>query len=118
MELGEVFEEACRYGNLGLIKLCVKHGADIYAWDNWAVRCAAGSGNLDAVKYFVEKHGADITACDNFAVIWAAENGHRNIIKYLVEKGADVTASNNYAVRLAAANGHQHVVEYIKSITK
>ena len=83
MNQNEKLINACKAGDLNLVKSLVQSGANIHAQDNAALRWAAGKGHLDVVKHLVEQ-GADIHALDDDdALCWAAENGHLEIVNYL-----------------------------------
>src|SRR5581483_8827976 len=113
----------CENGYLSIVQYLISLGADIHAYDNYAVRRASENGHLSVVQYLVElgnSHrlspnstcryadkvsvGADIQACDNYAVKRASEYGHLSVVQYLVSVGADIHADYNYAVKGASKN--------------
>jgi ankyrin repeat protein len=88
--------DACKTGDLNLVKDLVSQGADIHACeDDDALRCAAFKGHLEIVKYLVSQ-GADIHAYEDGALRWAACDGHLEIVKgiILVEKRKKVWQIN------------------------
>ena len=92
------FAEACKTGDLQVVRYLVSQGADVKA-----VKLATISGHLEVVKYLVSQ------GADNEPVIPFASNyGHLEVVKYLVSQGADVRANDN-AVRMASYNGHLEV---------
>lgn len=101
--------------DIELVKYLVENNADIHAYEDLAVRWAAGNGHLEIVKYLLEI-GADIHVYDDLAVRWAAENGHLEVVKYLVKNGADIHARDDLAFQWAAERGHLEVVNYLKSL--
>lgn len=103
---------AAEKGYLEVMKYLHKNGVDITAGNNDVVIHAAKEGHLEAVE-FLHKNGADITADNNYAVIQAAGQGHLEVVKYLYENGADITADRNCAVRWAARYGHLEMVKYL-----
>ena len=60
----------------------VSIGADIHAWNDYALRMASRNGHLDIVKYLVSK-GADIHAWNDYALRMASLNGHLDVVNYL-----------------------------------
>src|SRR5581483_1667920 len=105
----------CENGHLSTVQYLVSVGADIYAYNNDAVRRASENGHLSTVQYLVSV-GADIHADNNDAVRRASKNGHLSTVQYLVSVGADIHADNNDAVRRASKNGHLSTVQYLVSV--
>jgi len=76
--------------------------AEMQAWiekekkrldDEFALRDAAGKGNLQQVKDFVERGVAINTPKKNQSPLsWAIQKNHFDVAKYLIEHGADVNA--------------------------
>ena len=62
--------------------ILIKDGANIHAYDDYALRWAAENEHLDVIKYLVE-NGADIHAYYDYALRWAAGEGHLDVVKYL-----------------------------------
>ena len=83
---------------------------------------AAGTGNLEGVRLFVEagvsrvnvKYSTGVTALH-----LAAQNGHLAVVQYLVLRGADIEAllveHNLTPVVLAQQHGQTAVVEYLQN---
>jgi ankyrin repeat protein len=80
---------ASKYGYLEVVEFLTKHGADLTAGDNDAVKWASHNGHLEIVEFLTE-NGADITAQDNYAVRWASNNGHLEVVEFLLANGADI----------------------------
>ena len=108
---------ASRSGHLEIVKFLVENGANIHADDDYALRWASTKGHLETVKYLV-KHGADIHAHDDYALGFASAYGHLEVVKYLVENGANIHADDDLALRWASADNHQEVVKYLERVVK
>jgi len=98
--------------DLDVIKSLVEEGADIHAWDDYALRWASEFGHFEIVKFLVEKD-ADIHSRGDYALRWASRNGHFEVVKFLVEKGADIHFLDNYALRCASEYDQLEVVKFL-----
>lgn len=78
--------------NVEVMKYLIKHGADVHADNDYAIRYSAINGYLEVVKYLIE-HGADVHADNDFALRCSVEMGNLEVVKYLLEQGADVHAA-------------------------
>jgi ankyrin repeat protein len=87
--LKNLFINACKAGQLELVKKLVEQGVDITTKNNWALRYGSRCGNLEIVKFLVES-GADVRANDE-PLRLAAENGHLEVVKYLLKNGANIS---------------------------
>ena len=105
--------KTCRDGDLSAAKKYIERGANIRAWDDWPLRCAALYGHLDIVKYLVERE-SNIHAGRDAALRLAAYHGHLEVVKYLVEQGANIHEWNDYVLRCAVDKGHLQVVNVIR----
>ena len=81
-----------------VVKALLDAGADVHAGDDMALRWAAESGCLEAVKILlaVRTHegqdaGADVHAGKDQALCSAANRGNTKIIKMLLDAGADTS---------------------------
>ena len=97
-----------------ITRACLAAGADVHAYNDFALRNAAKGGRYEIVKLLVEA-GADVHAEDDFALREAAENGRFEIVKYLVEAGADVHAWYGCALRMAKKENHTKIIEYLEN---
>ncbi len=90
----------------------------VFATGCATIYSAAGSGNLAAVKQYLQD-GADVNARakDGWPpLIFAARNGHLDVVKYLVDKGADMNAKDKKGwtpLMWATDEGHLDVVEFL-----
>jgi serine/threonine-protein phosphatase 6 regulatory ankyrin repeat subunit B len=81
-------------------------------------RSAAGSGNLDAVKEFLND-GVDVNSSSNrgyTALISASLRGHTAIVNILLENGADVNARDNDGdspLMASISKGHTDVAKLL-----
>jgi ankyrin repeat protein len=60
----------------------IKHGANIHARNDLALRHASAYGKLYIVEYLI-KNGADVHARDDYALRWASANGHLAVVECL-----------------------------------
>lgn len=86
-ELNYKFIEACKSGDLELVKKYHKMIANVYV-------------------------DVDI----DWVLMSAADNGHLHVVKYLVDSGANIYRDDNWALCLATMNGHLNVINYLRSI--
>jgi len=106
---------------VGVIAVAVLAG-----WLFWpfSVREAVRSGNIHAVRRFVEKGGdvnvkdkqRDFSIGDTTLLMHAAKNGRFEIAQYLIEHGADVNAvnrQNDTALVRAAFFGHTDIMQLL-----
>ncbi len=96
--LGTVVEK----GYLDAVKFVVDKGADVQAYNNYAICLAAQNGHLDMAKFLVDR-GADVQADNNYAVLHASKHGHLDMVKFLIDKGADGRVCNNHTTDMDMA---------------
>ena len=81
-------------GNLSIVRFLERHGADIYAENNYSLNMlhVASQGNQPStIVYFIEKH-IDINSIDRVKstpLHWACYAGAENAVSYLIAYGAD-----------------------------
>lgn len=89
--------DAAVRGHWGLVKLFLKHGADInYSPHGRTVLdFACEENNHEMVKFLIEK-GADIESKKDSLFTGAASRGHWDMVQLLLEYKPNVNAENNY----------------------
>ena len=93
------FVEACKSGDLEVVKYLVSQGANVTDDNNnYAVQVASMNGHLEVIKYLVSQ-GADVTSYNNWALRYASKNGHLEVVKYLVSQGAPTTNISKRALQ-------------------
>lgn len=106
-------KEACRNGNLDVVKYLISRGADIHHSKDLACRIASQNGKLDIVKYLISI-GSNIHAKDDYAFRKACQFNHMPVVKFLVENGANIHANNNEVSKLLKYN--KILKKYLSSI--
>jgi ankyrin repeat protein len=81
-KLNKLLINACKYGDLELVKYSLREGADIHRNEDHPIQMAADEGHLEVVRYLVSQ-GANICVLENCALKLASENGHLEIVQYL-----------------------------------
>ena len=106
--------KAAEKGNIDIVKFMIKEGADVHAYNDYAIKWSSENGHTEIVKLLLE-NGADIHARYDMALRLASLFGHTETIKVLLENGADVHAQNNQALIWANEQGHTETVKLLKS---
>jgi ankyrin repeat protein len=112
MGLDNVLLDACRIGDLKIVKQLENQGVDINL-KNLPVRKALACGQLEVIQYLNSKGGGTHILGHDRGLALSARAGHLSVVKYLVELGADVQFYNNYAVRHAYKKGHFEVAQFL-----
>ncbi len=106
---------ACREGYVDLVKILVKHGADIEAVDGIdysALMWASYNGRTEILQFLIES-GADTSA---MTIREWASAGIKEKVLTLIGSGADVNESTSYgttALMRASANGFTEIVQIL-----
>ena len=113
----EILIDGAAEGKEDWVMIALNRGADIHAFNDYALRWASQNGHTEVVKILLEA-GADVHAPDedgpDAALRWASYNGHSAVVKILLEAGADVHAENDLALRLASHDGRFEVVKLLE----
>ena len=119
--LSYVLLDACKNGNIDLVKKMLSYGADVNAKNNngnTPLHLASRKGHTEIVKLLLE-HGADANVKNNdgeTAFDWASYEGHTEIVKLSLEYGADVNVKDNDGntpLRWASSNGQTEIVKLL-----
>ena len=81
--LNKTLRDESKKGRLDHVIIAVNQGANIHAYNDWAVISASINGHIDVVRYLVNE-GANIHARDDYAIRLASYNGHLEVVKYLL----------------------------------
>jgi len=121
---GTPLMSAAANGNLELLKLLLKYGADPdLPGDGKATALMSATGHTEIFKILVS-HGANIRAKDNYGrtvLIWAALHGTEEVVTLLCKMGADPEIKDkggNTALTEAKNNGRSRIAELLKNCSK
>jgi hypothetical protein len=111
---------AAWYGNIAMMELFVKHGADVNRTNRFneqALMQAVWKGQREAAVWLIE-HGARVNRDGKAwsALHYAAFAGHVQIARLLMQNGADVNAKTNNgstALMMAAHEGSEKIAEML-----
>ena len=84
MNMQDVFQEACRFGHIAVVKaLLADKRVDPTDDDNCAIRWASYYGRIEVVKALLADKRVDPTARNNEAIRDAGWNGRTEVVKLL-----------------------------------
>lgn len=90
--------------NWDMVFVLLEHGADIHAYNDYALRLSAASGRADIVTALLGL-GADINAGKGIGICSALElsvkHNHASVVTVLLRANVDIHADNDYALRLS-----------------
>ena len=113
--------EACRLGNMDLVKKIIEYGMTDEEKDkniDILLLVACKHGHLELAKYLVEK-GSSIDYVDEFGfncLLMASYHSHLELIKYFLDIGCDINQKDYEAetsVMYACANGNFEICKYL-----
>ena len=121
---GTPLMSAAANGNIELLKLLLKYGADPdLPGDGKANALMSATGHTEIFKILVS-HGANIHARDNYGrtvLIWAALHGTEEVVTLLCKMGADPEIKDkggNTAFTEAKNKGRSGIVELLKKCSQ
>jgi NAD(P)-dependent dehydrogenase (short-subunit alcohol dehydrogenase family) len=76
-------------GHAATVEVLLRHGANVHALEDRALRWAAGKGHSATVELLLLAHGADVRALNDEALCRAARDGHSATVEALLAHGAD-----------------------------
>jgi len=103
---------ASYWGHVSCVECLLRHGADVHADQDCALRCAAAEGH-DLVVDLLLRAGADIHSKEDAALRVAAQKQRLASVKCLLQAGADVTAVDQFAIRVAAGSANIEVLRCV-----
>ena len=112
--------DACGRGNLKVVQVLIKHGADVDAKRTFGWRplhFASNNGHLEIVRLLINS-GADLNVRDNddwTPLLLASVEGHREVVRVLLEEGADpnVQCWDGTPLDWALERNHAEVVQLL-----
>lgn len=103
---------------IAVVKLLIKHGANIHENQEEAMRSACLNGNIRIVKYLV-KQGANLSIIYPETLIEpTCRGGHLDILKYLVDKKVDININFFKSLNSAIYYKHFEIAHYLLSQIK
>ena len=113
----KALNKACEEGQLEVVELLLKYGADVHTNNDEALRIACEEGELKVVEVLLE-YGADVHACNDEPLRKVCQNEYFEyfnryieVVKLLLEHDADVHACNDESLRIACCEGHLEAVD-------
>ena len=85
---------AALLGRGDIVAQLLAAGADVHAFNDYALRGAARNGHPAVVAQLLAA-GADVHANNDYALRWAAENGYQAVVAQLLAAGATRLARRN-----------------------
>ena len=78
-----------REARLSLLEQLLAKGANVREFDNWAIRFAAQTGDVDVMRLLLAK-GADMNASGGTPLFASVAAGHLEAFKLLLGRGVDI----------------------------
>jgi len=99
-------------GNLSMVELLVRKGANIHELNEFALRSAAEHGHLPIVHFLIN-NGADVNAYNGHAICLGVYHQRANVVKYLIEHGANVHTDNECPLQWAIDKNNFELVQIL-----
>ena len=109
---GEPLRYAVSYGHLDIVDFLLKAGADIHIAEDSLMNTAGRFGNLEIMKLLL-KYGADPKIDSNLTLLQASTYGHDSVVKLLIEHGADIHSNDDHALRAVVGRGNVELVRFL-----
>lgn len=90
----------------------LEEGANVHAGDDFALRWAAGNGDIKTAKLLLE-NGANVHVGYESVLISAVENDDIDVVKLSLEYGADIHAQEEYALHRTITNGSVAMARFL-----
>ena len=97
---------------IDMVKLFLRHGANIQNTDNHALKIACCNGYYDMAVALIDM-GANVKACNSHSLQVAASNGNNKLVELLLVHGANIHAGIEQALTWAYQNKHTSTVELL-----
>lgn len=97
-------------GHVELLKYFIELGVNIHEFDEIYLRCAISSGNLEFVKILLDS-GANIHILDDKPFMNAILSGKISSVKLLIQYGANLSAQNYKGLWYALQKGIPEIVQ-------
>ena len=82
--VGIKFIEAVKSNLPHIVQFMIEHGADVHAYNDWALTFTIIHGHLEVVKLLISA-GANIRVISDSALRWTSREGHLEVVKLLKE---------------------------------
>ena len=114
-----LFEMACSYGHLELVKKLLNEDYNVYINDKTTFREACSEGHLNVAKYllsYTNNNNININLNYTYAFHYACSAGHLDVAKWLYSiEGSNINLNidNNNIFRTACKHGKLNVVKFL-----
>lgn len=107
MHAGGCWEES-----FNVVRLLIELGAQWHGYGGYAIRMAAGNGNLEIIHALVDM-GLNVKKIGFAALREGAANGYIEIVNYLIQCGVVVSSDEHAAVKCSAQKGKLEMVQFL-----
>jgi ankyrin repeat protein len=102
----------CMIGNVDLVKLLVKYGANLQIEGGSCIIEASMQGHIELLKYLIEQ-GVNIHEYDEIPLRYAITSGHLHIVKILLDSGANLHILDDRPLINAILSGRISLVKLL-----
>ncbi|PVV01741.1 hypothetical protein BB560_003830 [Smittium megazygosporum] len=110
--LNERVKIACNHGNLDVLKLLFRFGANIEDNKSIALSTACNRGHFEIVEYLLDS-GIDIHADNEIALMSASKAGNVQMIKLLIENGVSLNENGERALVCTIENNKSDAAKFL-----
>ena len=108
-----LIRQAVRDNRLDVVRLLLKHNADVRFSGDWPLRQAVECNHTAMAELLLTHGDADAQTNDNSCLVQAVLAGNIKLVRILLKHGADLHAQNNEAFRMACERRRYHIMRLL-----